>query len=1026
MRLIPGLYESFLTRELERLIAEIDPDLTRRSHLATAEAPDRIAFHMSRIIRRAVAALPEDRRLREGLKLAAELAACIDNLVTKVDARAEAPLEQVLSAILTRRVDGGVRDLESPLTPLLDTTLLTNAPDEPRISNQVLSEIDSADRIYITMAFIRRTGLRPLLDAFRRHCSNDRPLRILTTAYTGSTESAALEQLVDLGANVRVSYETGSTRLHAKSWLFHRSTGFSTAFIGSSNLTHSAMVTGAEWNVRVSGARNPEVIDKIRAVFDSYWNNPDFVVFDSKEFDERTRSEGPQVLISNIEVRPEPFQARLLEQIAVAREFGRHRNLLVSATGTGKTVMAALDYRDLRQALGRSRLLFVAHRREILEQSLATFRQVLRDANFGELWVDGRRPKDFQHVFASIQSLSATGYDELPVDHFDVVVIDEFHHAAAQSYQRLLGHVCPLELLGLTATPERADGLSVLDWFDNRIAAELRLWDAIEQRRLVPFLYYGIFDGLDLRQIPWRRGRGYDVEDLTKVYTANDIWARNVAAQYQQHVDNPAGARALGFCVSVDHARFMARQFATLGIPAQAVWADTPAAERDTALSELKAGRINVLFSVDLFNEGVDLPAVDCLLMLRPTDSPTLFLQQLGRGLRTSPGKVACTVLDFVGRHRTEFRFDRRLGAIFAGTRKELEQHVSQGFPFLPAGCHMELDQKASQIVLQSIRDAVPSQWAQRVREAERLARAIGRSPTLEEYLEETGLDLSDLYSNNKSWSDLCDQARLPIAAAGPAEQILRRACGRLIHIDDNTRIDAYIRFAEFRERPSVSSLSERDRRLLRMLVASLVDTDTQVDKKQPLQSACDHLWHHPQVLSELRDLLPVLRRRIDHVQPELDRPNWPLRVHARYTGIEILAAGGDGDAAKTPTWREGVRWLKGETTDLLRFTLDKSSGSFSPTTRYRDYAIDRTKIHWESQSFTPEDSETGRRYRSHEQLGTRVYLFARLRNDDRAFWFLGPGRYVTHESEKPMQITWRLDHPLSGDLFASFAAAVA
>ena len=285
--------------------------------------------------------------------------------------------------------------------------------------------------------------------------------------------------------------------------------------------------------------------------------------------------------------------------------------------------------------------------------------------------------------------------------HFDVVIIDEFHHAAAKSYRALLEHVQPVELLGLTATPERSDGLPILEWFDGRIAAELRLWDAIHQQRLAAFVYFGIHDGLDLRDIPWRRGRGYDAEGLTNLLTANDIQAKFVLKELERRVDDLSRMRALGFCVSVEHARFMARVFQAAGVRAAAIWSDTPDTERLAALSDLAARRINIVFSVDLFNEGVNIPAVDTLVMLRPTDSPTLFLQQLGRGLRRSVGKTVCTVLDFVGHHRQEFRFDRRFQALLGGTRKELAAQIEAGFPFLPAGCHMELDRIAADIVLE-------------------------------------------------------------------------------------------------------------------------------------------------------------------------------------------------------------------------------------------------------------------------------------------------------------------------------------
>src|SRR5690606_26945042 len=412
--------------------------------------------------------------------------------------------------------------------------------------------------------------------------------------------------------------------------------------------------------------------------------------------------------------------------------------------------------------LPRARLLFVAHREEILEKSRATFRHCLRDYQLGELWVGGERPRKFDHVFASIQSLRATNLASLPRDHFDVVIVDEFHHAAAPTYQALLEHIQPVELLGLTATPERSDGLPILHWFDNRIAAELRLWDAIDQHRLTPFIYYGIHDGLDLRSVPWRRGSGYDVEGLSNLLTGNDVWARRVIAEVERKVADVGRMRALGFCVGVEHARFMARVFTENGIPSTAIWGDSPADDREAALAELAAGRIRVLFSVDLFNEGVDLPTVDTLLLLRPTDSPTLFIQQLGRGLRRSPGKTVCTVLDFVGHHRREFRFDRRLRALFGGSRRDLIQQVEQGFPFLPAGCQFSLDRLTSDIILDNLRTAVPTRWTARVEEL-RAQAAGGQEVTLAAYLDASGVELDDLYNGSRSWSDLREDAGLPV-----------------------------------------------------------------------------------------------------------------------------------------------------------------------------------------------------------------------------------------------------------------------
>lgn len=463
-----GLYETLVTEALEQELRTLpDAWVARRSRLHEAEAADRLALHLAKVIERAIDGLDREHRVAVGTSLARRLVEVVTAETGSGALEPERPVEPatVLEAVLGRLPDGQPEVLSPPLMPLLDTALLTNAPGEPRVGAQVVTEIASADRIDLVMAFIRRSGIRPLIDELRRFCESGRSLRILTTTYTGSTELRALEELERIGAEIRVSYDTTSTRLHAKAWLFHRNSGLSTAYIGSSNLTYSAQVSGLEWNVRASGARNAAVVDKVAAVFESYWTSADFEPFDRDEFLARTeaRHPGQAVVLSPLELRPEPFQERLLELIGLAREEGRHRNLLVAATGTGKTVMAALDFARLRQTLSRARLLFVAHREEILQQSLSTFRVALRDGSFGELWVGGQRPQRFEHVFASIQSLSASGLRFLDPDHFDIVIVDEFHHAAASSYSALLEHVRPIELLGLTATPERSDGLPVLD-----------------------------------------------------------------------------------------------------------------------------------------------------------------------------------------------------------------------------------------------------------------------------------------------------------------------------------------------------------------------------------------------------------------------------------------------------------------------------------------------------------------------------------------------------------------------------------
>ena len=415
-------------------------------------------------------------------------------------------------------------------------------------------------------------------------------------------------------------------------------------------------------------------------------------LFETSEADPDAR----RVRASSSRSGPIPFSSKFSNGFEAERTLHeRRRNLVVAATGTGKTVIAAFDYqRQVNRSPLRPRLLFLAHREELLQQARDTFRHVLRDESFGELLAGGRDPAGFDYLFTTVQSFNSRGVlERFGADYWEYVVVDECHHVPAPSYQAFIDHIRPRLLLGLTATPERSDGRSLLPDFDGRIAAELRLWHALERQLLAPFEYYGLHDGVDLRGARWSRGT-YAVEDLDLLYTGNDRRAEMVADQLRRRVgsDGLERCRALGFCVSVAHADFMARKFCELGIPALSVHGQSGREDRSRAPRALESRQVNVLFTCDLYNEGVDLPFVDTMLLLRPTSSPTLFLQQLGRGLRLHQDKQTCLVLDFIGQHRSEFRFDRLLSALTGFSRGSLREAVEQGFPTLPSGCHLDLD----------------------------------------------------------------------------------------------------------------------------------------------------------------------------------------------------------------------------------------------------------------------------------------------------------------------------------------------
>lgn len=1016
----PGLYESLITGALAHDLSLTDELEARIGKVDEADQPHVLARHVQELVQRVLAATKDpDKRVEIVNGLVALLGQVTDDV--------SAPASQLLR--LAPPAGPGLSTMEDvrPSTPLSEAALLTNAKGEPSLGAELRAELDTADEVDLLCAFVKWYGIRVLEPELKRLRARGTKFRVITTTYMGATERAALDRLVrEFGAEVKIQYDAQRTRLHAKAWLFRRNTRFDTAYVGSSNLSKAALLDGVEWNVRISRIGTPTLLEKFRATFDTYWNDPTFESYDPDRDRDRlddalaisgsTATGSLPLNLSGLEVTPFPYQQAILEALTAERfVHDRHRNLVVAATGTGKTVVAALDYRNLARAADRRPpLLFVAHRREILEQSLRTYREVLADASFGRLWVGGARPERWEHVFASVQSLHSYGAHALPADAYEVVVIDEFHHAEAATYRRLLDHLSPRELLGLTATPERTDGVDVRAFFDGRTAAELRIWDALAQDLLCPFHYFGIADGTDLTQVGWSRGR-YDEAALSGVYTGNDARASIVLKHLRDKVTDIAAMRGLGFCVSVAHAEYMAQVFREAGIPATAVSGGTSEAARAQALRDLRARTVNFLFAADLFNEGLDLPEVDTVLFLRPTESATIFLQQLGRGLRRAHDKPVLTALDFVGHHRKEFRFDTRFRALTGSTRKGLERDIERNFPFLPSGCQIVLDEQTQRAVLENVKSQLPNRWPKIVAEL----RAYG-DQDLPTFLHESGLELADVVRSGRSWTKLRREAGLATRSGTGREEVLLRRNRAFTHVDDRDRVAAYRRMLAD-DAPPYGALSEQEQRLARMLFYSVHPDGGGFDSYDEGLRA---LHEEAAVRDEVGAIVDIAFDETRHASLPLEGEleDVPLRVHARYQREEVLAAIDYASQDRKPnSFREGVLYAADRNIDAFFVTLRKSASDYSPTTMYQDYPISRSLFHWESQSVTSIESKTGQRYLNGSST---VLFFVREHKQDEfgtaPYLFLGPATYVSHVGERPIAITWKLVHEMPGDFFAS------
>lgn len=1023
MPLRPGPYESLITEEIAAFLDELPPTSYATTRLGAEWMEDALARHVGgAVLRHLRSVAAGENAANERAVAARRVLDALAGLMPETCEPWARPAARGDTLTWVAPPGASLANTvppELPLHGLVHPAFLFNGRNDVTLVGELAREFATADEVDAVVAFLKRSGLRLLLDPlrrFRERCGPD-ALRLITTTYMGATEAAAVETLASLGFSVKVAREDDGTRLHAKAWCFRRHSGLSTVYVGSSNMSHSAMVDGVEWNVRVTQALTPALIERFDTAFGQLWSElgpcyrPGEDIGDLTGALARARGEHPVsgAHVVRLGPMPRPHQVRVLEELAAERRCGHTRNLVVAATGTGKTWIAAFDYQRLVAEHGSLRLLFVAHRKEILTQSIQVYRDVLGDPNFAELLVGGEQPSRGTHVFASVQSLDRTDLHNLPPDSFDVIVIDELHHAAADSYVPLLEHLTPRWLLGLTATPERADGKSILHWFDHRFATETRLGAALAAGLLVPFHYFGVADGTDA-QHAWTRGR-LDLAALERVVTADDIQAKRVIDAVLRYTD-ATRMRALGFCVGVGHAAVMARAFNAAGLPAVAVHAGTPDGERRDALAQLARGGLRAVFTVDLFNEGVDVPAADTVLFLRPTESATVFLQQLGRGLRRHPGKSVLTVLDFVGRLHQDFRWETRFAALTElRTRREVIDALEAGFPRLPPGCAIQFEPTAQEIVVTHLRQGARASRARLVTEL----RQLGAQITLSAFLEATGASLEDVYANNTGWTRLRRDAGFEVRLPGPDEGDLQKRLGRLLHVDDPTRLTTWRRWAAAATPPAPSSPEEET--LAWMLFATLGDRARATDD---IPAELARFWTHTPLREELGQLLDHLDAAPRHERGALT--DAPIHQHARYSRDELVAAWRVTAKGRLRELREGVLWVEAAKTDLLFVTLDKSE-QHRPQLRYADYPVDPHTFHWESQNGTSGDRGVGLRYTRHTEAGTHVVMFVREREKEASgrtmpYVCLGRARYLSHQGARPMQVLWQLDSPMPTALY--------
>jgi len=1040
-----GIYETLITRYLKaKLESFADQYYIGDQPIDPSEAAARLSKFIGAVLFSALESIPHgDDRLEKQISLSNDLIKWLcerlnDQKVTDILSEDFIDTQGRLLTAVFSKLNPVASDLaahEKKITPsygLAQSVLFTGNNAGISMESEIKREILSADSICWLVSFIKWQGIRIFRDELTEFTNSGRKLRIITTSYMGATDQNAVEFLAGLpNTEVKISYNTKHERLHAKSYLFIRNSGLDTGYIGSSNISRSALTNGLEWNVKITTGELPLIIEKFKNTFETYWASNEFETFRAGEIEcsdklnkalRSAQSKGSNFTDATFfDIEPHVHQKEILDQLTNERQkHGRWKNLIVAATGTGKTIISAFDFRRYYRANPGARLLFVAHRGEILEQAISRFRGILRQPNFGDLWVGQYKPARYDHLFASVQMLNSNLTDlKLSPDYYDFIIIDEVHHIAADSYRPIISAFNPKILLGLTATPERHDGGNILDDFCGTIAAELRLPDAINRRYLCPFQYFGIDDDTDISKVKWEKGR-YDPSELTSVYTANDRRCMDILRNMQDMLGDLSNIKALAFCVSQEHARYMAEKFILKGVRA-AVLTSENSDERTELRTGLQQGRINVLFVVDIFNEGVDIPEIDTVLFLRPTESLTIFLQQLGRGLRLADGKDCLTVLDFVGNARPEYDFTQKFRALIGKSHISILDELNSEFPHLPLGCSIILQKKAREVILRNINNAIINQSAI-LKYIRRYSEHTALPLTIKNFRNiNPDVMLEDIYRYNQvyGWSHL-------VIKAGVSKH------------DLNIEIAKQIRFGIYKRLLQCTSISYMS--FIKRLIAQGFRWDGGDDienqmammfhydfwNKSPkelgfasLEQSFAALSGDSALLSELTQIVDIMidSINIDEIPMLLKKPT-AIHIHSRYSRDEIMSAFGANHGDKKYSSREGLLEIKEDNVELLFVTLNKSRKIFTPTTLYHDYAISEVLFHWQSQNQAVPEKGRGRSYIDQIKNGKEIILFVREQLEDEygrtmGFVNLGPVEFVSYEGRKPMNIIWRLKTPL-------------
>lgn len=1043
-----GIYEQIINQLFEEKISSIDKDrfYIGKRLIKKSEVADLLSLYLTNIFEHIFSEVinynnyendsEEENEDNSSITKGIELA---NNIILKLVNEFNLDSGNLLSAqakILTAVIDktqSNYPDLAkrleeiTPLKGLLKGDLFTGKGI--KLYTELQKEIASSDEINLMVSFIKKRGLALLLPQLKDFTNRGGILKVITTTYMKATDFEAIKQLSKLkNTEIKITYNETSERLHAKAYIFLRNTGFNTAYIGSSNLSQQALDSGAEWNIKVTQIEQPKMLKTITNAFEAAWWAEDYERFISGKDDFRLKSALNENIDNEIDfshltlIRPFDYQEEILEKLKFEREVhNRWKNLIVAATGTGKTIIAASDYKRFTQNNDRARLLFVAHREEILRQSIKTFRKVLCDYNFGENWYSGKEPTNYEYVFASKDTLNNRLENlHLPKDYYDYIIIDEVHHIAASSYQKIIDYFTPKILLGLTATPERMDNKDITEYFNGTISAEIRLDDALNKGLLAPFHYYGITDSVDYSEVAWSKGN-YVASELSRIYTDNDDRTKVIFNSLQNYLTNIRDVRALCFCVDQKHAKYMAAKFTLCNLKAEVLTSENHQMRR-TLYNRLKNKEINYLFVVDMFNEGVDIPEVDTILFLRPTESLTVFIQQFGRGLRKSQGKTHVNILDYVGNSRAEFNYTDRMRVILGRTSMSVKEELERDCPHLPLGCSIQLE--AKEYILDNIKNAIQRFSIRKINAlVENFQQNHSVNLSLSNFVKIYQMPIDKLY-RHKTWNKLLYDLGLKNNYSNFENELCRAIFRKWSATDSISYLSFIEKLAKQSFKIEVNKISPIEQKYLLMLYYDLFE---EAGHFSSLQEMINQLSQDVCFCEEVKEVIPLLLKdNKAYEKPDNSEIlNFPLKLHGIYTKSQIQVAIGTSTLDRKSPAREGVERNKALKIEAMFVDIIKNREEGS-STNYDDKALTPYLFQWDTQNRVKPQSQEGQNYINQTQT---MLLFVReqknfVEDKSRTMGYVYLGKVTLNQWEyknlgtrKQMQIRWNMLEAIPGSI---------